>query len=256
VNLAPPFKHVLITGASGGIGGALAVAYAAPGVLLSLTGRDETRLAQIAQACRQRKAQVVSVGLDVADATALMAWVKARDDVQPVDLVIANAGMTSSIGPDGEGESWERIQSLMRVNLVGALATIHPLLERMAARGRGQIGLMSSLGAYVGMPISPAYNASKAAVKVYGAGIRGWLAPRGVGVTVICPGFVESAMSASYPGPRPFLLPADRAASLIRDGLARNKAMIAFPFPLALAMRFLALLPIDWGLALQRFFRY
>jgi short-subunit dehydrogenase len=126
----------------------------------------------------------------------------------------------------------------------------------MATRGYGQIALMSSLGAYVGMPISPAYNASKAALKVYGDGLRGWLAPQGVGVSVICPGFVESAMSDKYPGPRPFMLSAEHAAQIIRKGLADNRAVIAFPLPLAMTMRFLALLPTDWSLALQRLFKY
>ena len=249
-------SHVLITGASGAIGRALALAYAAPGVSLSLTGRDVARLEESAHLCRQRGAEVTSAPLDVTDSAALMRWIEAQDQRLPVDLAIANAGMTSSIGADGVAEPWPRIEQLFQVNLIGALASIHPLAERMARRGHGQIGLMSSLGAYVGMPISPAYNASKAAVMVYGAGLRGWLAPRGVGVSVICPGFVVSTMSDAYPGPKPFMLTAEDAARRIRVGLAGNRAVIAFPLPLALSMRFLALLPTDWSLALQRLFRF
>ena len=106
------------------------------------------------------------------------------------------------------------------------------------------------------MPISPAYNASKAAIKVYGEGLRGWLAPQGVGVTVVCPGFVKSEMSDAYPGPTPFLVTADKAAAIINRGLARNSARISFPFPLNLAMWFLALLPPTLSLALQKAFRF
>ena len=249
-------KHVLITGASGAIGRALAMAYAAPGVVLSLTGRDAARRAETALLCRQQGAEVFCARLDVTDTAALMGWIEAQDDRMPVDLAIANAGTTSTLGSDLTLEDWPRIEQVLRVNLIGALASVHPLAERMVLRGHGQIGLMSSLGAYVGMPISPAYNASKAAVMVYGAGLRGTLARHGVGVSVICPGFVESAMSDAYPGPTPFKLTADAAARRIRVGLARNRAVIAFPLPLALSMRFLALLPTDWSLTLQRWFRF
>ncbi len=251
-----PARHVLISGASGGIGAALAEVWAGPGVLLSLTGRDVERLAATARRCMAKGATVETACLDVTDRNALMAWVTARDQACPVDVAVANAGMTSSIGPDGRGEDWGRIEAVLEVNLLGALATLHPLVDAMAARGRGQLGLMSSLGAYAGMPISPVYNASKAAVKIYGEGLRGWLAPRGVGVTVICPGFVESAMSARYPGPTPFKLPAAQAARRIRAGLESNRAVVAFPWPLWLSMRLLGLLPTDWSLALQRWFRF
>lgn len=249
-------SHVLITGASGGIGLALALAYAAPGIVLSLAGRDPARLEQVAERCRARGASVQTIALDVRDREALMAWVRARDDLHPVDRVIANAGVASTQTPTGPGEGWAEIEAVMEVNLLGALATIHPLADRMAERGRGRIGLMSSLGAYAGMPISPAYNASKAALKIYGEGLRGWLAPRGVGVTVICPGFVDSAMSQRYPGPMPFKWSAEKAAARIREGLERNRAVVAFPWPLGLAMRLLGWLPTDWSLALQRLFRY
>ncbi|NTV96356.1 MAG: hypothetical protein HGA75_13235, partial [Thiobacillus sp.] len=94
------------------------------------------------------------------------------------------------------------------------------------------------------------------AVDLEGEGLRGLLAGRGIGVTVICPGFVATAMSDAYPCPRPFLVPAERAAAIIRAGLARNRARIAFPWPLALAMWFLALLPPSASLFLQRLFRF
>jgi len=256
MNQAVALRHVLITGASGAIGRALALAYAAPGCVLSLTARDATRLRETVDACRQRGAEVFSAELDVTDTATLMRWIEAQDQRLPVDLAIANAGMTSTMSSDDAAEPWPRVELLFQVNLIGAAASIHPLLTRMSQRGGGQIALMSSLGAYVGMPISPAYNASKAALKVYGAGLRGWLAPRGVRLSVICPGFVASAMSDAYPGPRPFLLSAEQAARIIRKGLAANRAVIAFPLPLALTMRFLALLPTDWSLALQRLFKY
>jgi short-subunit dehydrogenase len=256
--MSPPqaFCNILITGASAGIGAALAEAYAAPGVRLALVGRDAARLEEVAGRCRQLGAEAIPARMDVTDRAALAAWIAEWDRAHPLDLVIANAGVASTIAGEKTGESWEAIQRIFDTNLYGMLATVYPAMEAMRGRGRGQIAMMSSLGAYVGMPISPAYNGSKAAIKVYGEGLRGWLAPQGVGVTVICPGFVQSAMSDDYPGPRPFLVTAERAAAIIKRGLARNRARIAFPFPLALAMGFLALLPPGLSLALQRLFRF
>lgn len=253
---APIPRNILITGASGGIGRALALAYAEPGVTLALLGRNGARLDETASLCVGRGARVETGRIDVTDSQDLMDWVSAFDDRHPLDLVIANAGATSTIGPDGEPETWADLRRVFDTNLYGALATLHPVVERMRARGHGQIAVMSSLGAYVGMPISPAYSASKAALKVYGEALRGWLAPRGVGVTVICPGFVKSAMSDVFPGPRPFLVTPENAAGLIREGLRRNRARIAFPFPLHLAMWFLSILPPGWSLFLQRLFRF
>jgi NAD(P)-dependent dehydrogenase (short-subunit alcohol dehydrogenase family) len=106
------------------------------------------------------------------------------------------------------------------------------------------------------MPISAAYNASKAALKLYAEALRGRLAAHGVRVSAICPGFVVSPMSDAYPGPTPFRVDATRAAQLIRRGLRKNQACIEFPFTLALVMRALACLPVDWRLFLQRVFRF
>lgn len=248
--------NILITGASGGIGSALARAYAGVGVHLALIGRDEARLTATAKRCRERGAEVVAACLDVTEPETLSAWIDDHDRDHPLDLVIANAGVARTNSGGGDGESWADIRAVFDTNLRGALATVHPAMAGMRARGRGQIALMSSLGGYVGMPISPSYNASKAAIKVYGEGLRGWLAPQGVGVTVICPGFVASAMSDAWPGPRPFMVSADRAAAIIKQGLTRNPARIAFPFPLALAMWFLAAVPTGVSLALQKRFRF
>lgn len=251
-----PCKNILITGASAGLGSELAQAYAAPGVLLALIGRNAERLDAVASRCRDRGAEVVTNCIDVTELDRLSAWIADFDRTHPLDLVIANAGVTSTISGPHAAESWTDIHQVFNTNVYGVLATVYPAVEAMRTRGHGQIAMMSSLGAYVGMPLSPAYNGSKAAIKVYGEGLRGWLASQGVGVTVICPGFVKSTMSDNYPGPTPFLVPADKAAAIIKAGLARNPARIAFPFPLTLSMWLLALLPPAMSLALQKVFRF
>lgn len=250
------YRSILITGASGGLGAALAAAYARPGAWLALTGRNAERLAAVAERCRSLGADVTTAAIDVSDSEALGAWIRECDRRRPLELVIANAGATSTISPQKPAESWDDINRVFDTNVKGVLATVYPAMEAMRARGHGQLALVSSLGGYVGMPISPAYNASKAAIKVYGEGLRGWLAPQGVGVTVICPGFIQSAMSDAYPGPRPFLLGAEEAAAIIEQGLARNPARIAFPFPLTLAVWFLSVLPPALSLFLQKSFRF
>jgi short-subunit dehydrogenase len=113
----------------------------------------------------------------------------------------------------------------------------------MRRRGAGQIAIVSSLAAYFGLPITPIYCASKAAMKGYGEALRGWLAPQGIAVNVVMPGFVRTPMSERFPGPKPWLMSPERAATLIRCGLQRNRARIAFPRTLAFGMWCLSVLP-------------
>ncbi|MGC2855055.1 SDR family NAD(P)-dependent oxidoreductase [Novispirillum sp. DQ9] len=235
---------VVITGASGGIGAALARAYARPGRRLALTGRDAARLEAVAQACRAAGAEVVTAGLDVRDAAALAAFLAQVDAGGPLDLVIANAGVSSGVGQDGAGEDWASARRTLSINLDGTLNTVQPAVDLMRRRGhRGQIAVIGSLAAWRGLPSCPAYSASKAAIEAYGEGLRGMLRGDGISVCVISPGYVTSPMSERVAGHKPFLMDADRAAGIIRGGLARDRGRISFPLPLAVGTRLLTLLP-------------
>ncbi len=124
--------------------------------------------------------------------------------------------------------------------------TIYPLLDRMMSRGRGQIGIVASIAAFVPLPDSPSYCGSKAALLNYGVALRHLVRPRGVDVSVICPGYITTPMLQQETGWKPFEVSVERAAELIHRGLSRKRAVIAFPFPLALAARIGGLLP-DWA---------
>jgi short-subunit dehydrogenase len=233
-------RSILITGASSGIGAALARSYAAPGVRLALGGRNADRLATVAALCRSSGAEVATSHFDVTDGPAVTSFVVGADDERPLDLVIANAGMTG--GSDGI-EPIAEIERMMRVNFAGACAAAHAAIPQMCRRRRGQIALMSSLAALRGLPYSPSYCASKAAVKAYGESLRGLLRSDGVEVSVILPGFVDTPLSQHIDGPKPLMMTADHAARIIRRGLERNRARIAFPALLHLAARLAAALP-------------
>ncbi len=222
-------RHILITGASSGIGKALAIVYATPNVRLSLSGRNQGRLDDVARMCMHKGADVRADIVDVTNGMQMRDWIAACDESMPIDLVIANAGISAGTGGDAAGENPDQVRALFAVNLYGVLNTIDPVLPNMIARGTGQIAIMSSLAGYRGWPGAPAYCASKAAVKVYGEGLRGSFAKTGVGVSVICPGFVESAMTDANDFAMPFKMSAERAAETIKRGLEKNKGRIAFP---------------------------
>ncbi|MFA5123355.1 SDR family NAD(P)-dependent oxidoreductase [Zavarzinia sp.] len=242
----PPVPHprsILITGASRGIGAALAEVYAAPGVTLAITGRDAAALATRKAALEAKGARVLTASFDVTDAAAQAAFFAEADAAAPLDLVIANAGV---------GDTARNLKDLRRAtrhvlktNVDGAIETALLAVETMAPRGRGQIGLVASIASFQGLPGAAAYCASKAAVRVFGEGLRADVAKAGIGVTVICPGFVATDMTAKNDFPMPFIWPADKAARVIARGLSRNAARVAFPWPLVAAMKAINLAPQD-----------
>ena len=234
-------KSILITGASSGIGAALAVLYANPGVSLALCGQNQARLDQVAETCRALRAVVTTRTLDISDPFLAREWITQADSLHPLDLVIANAGV--SYGFSTEDNLASHLLETFAVNVNGVFNTIHPAIELMQKRGRGQIAIMSSLAGFHGLPSSPAYSTSKATIKAYGEALRGLYKSEGIEVNVICPGFVETAMTARNAFKMPFLMSAERAALIIRRGLEANKARIAFPLPMLAAIRLLQLLP-------------
>ncbi len=244
------FGSILITGGSSGIGRALAEHYAAPGVALTVTGRDAERLEEAAAYLGRKGAEVRSAQVSVTDREAMARLIAEAEADRPLDLVVANAGISAGTG--GGSEPPEQTRAITATNVEGVLNSVEPALPAMLARGGGQVCLIASLAAFRGFAGAPAYCASKAWVKVWGEGLRAHLAPTGVGVTVVCPGFVKSRMTAVNDFRMPLLWEAERAARRIAKGLARNEARIAFPWPLVTALRLMTALPPGLVDALQR----
>lgn len=236
-------KSILITGASSGIGEALALRYAAPGAFLALSGRNEERLLRVAERCRAKGADVDTAVLDVTDRGGMEDWIVETDSLRPLDLVIANAGISGGPGRAMGGESLSQARAIFDVNLTGVLNTLEPILPRLIKRRGGQVAIIASVAGYRGFPSAPAYSASKAAVRCYGEALRGNLKDTGVKINVVCPGFVRSRLTDTNDFPMPFIMDADRAAATIASGLALNRGRIAFPLPTALATWFMSVLP-------------
>jgi short-subunit dehydrogenase len=145
--------------------------------------------------------------------------------------------------PEGDIEPADAAYHLIETNVLGVLNTVQPLLPKMMVRGRGQIAIISSFAGLTPLPDAPSYSASKSAVINYGLSLRALLGPRGLRVSVICPGFVDTPMMRQESGPKPFKMTPEKAADAIYRGLDHNRALIVFPRLFGLMTRVGGLLP-------------
>lgn len=232
---------ILISGATSGIGRALAESYALPGVTLLLTGRNAARMDEAAAACKARGATVKTALVCVTERAALEKQLLDWDAETPIDLVIANAGISGGLGREGDGDKLFR--DIIAINLDGTFNTVNPLIPRMKARKSGQIVLMSSMAGWRGLPSAPAYSVSKNAVRAYAEALRPLLKKDGIRVNVICPGFIKTPLTDVNTYIMPFLMGVPQAVAKIRRGIARNAAVIAFPWQMRLFMMLMTALP-------------
>lgn len=229
--------NTLITGASSGIGEALAIECAKRGDTLFLCGRNAQRLEQVVRRCRALNASTYGTVLDVTDREAVEAWIQASDVIAPIDRVFANAG----IGTGEENE--ENVRRTFAVNVGGTLNVVLPAIELFRPRSTGQIIITASIAGYGPLKSCPSYSATKSCLKTWGLGLRGMLSSSGIKVSVVCPGFVRSRITDRNTCPMPFFMEADQAARTILNGVRRNVGLIAFPWQMRFATWLLSVLP-------------
>lgn len=234
-------KSVFITGASSGLGRALAIAYAEKGMTLFICGRNADGLDVTAAACRAQKAVVHPYIFDVNNALEATSAINDANRTKPIDLVIANAGVSG--GVLGTRENALSTQQILKTNIFGVVNTILPSIDIMRQNGGGQLAIISSISGYRGMSSCPAYSASKACVKAWGEGLRGFLKPARIAVSVICPGFIETPMTDKNQFKMPFIMRPEKAAAIIRRRLTRAPAIIAFPRIMAFGAWLVSILP-------------
>ena len=238
------WRHVLVTGASSGLGRALALACAGEGVLLHLGGRDAARLEAVAGACRAAGADARPQVVDVRDAAAMAAWIGGAGRL---DLVLANAGISAGTG--GAVEPAHVARSVFETNVTGVLNTALPALEAMAGQApgpdgwRGHVAVVASVAAFVAAPGAPAYCASKAAVQRWAEALDAGERRRGIRLHAVCPGYIRTPMTARNAFPMPFLMEPEAAARRALAGIAAGRTRIAYPLPLYLAARLAGGLP-------------
>lgn len=245
-------KHILLTGASSGIGRALALRYAREGARLTLLGRDAERLEAAEAQCRAQGARAVMTQcVDVQNRAAMAQAVSDALAQAPIDVLVANAGVTTGLSPGQILENPESARATLAINVGGVFNTVEPALLAMTQRRSGLIAVVGSMAGVRGLPFSPTYCASKAAVHFYAESLRGVVAKHGVDVSLIIPGFVNTPMSQRTKSWQPGLIEAADAAEIIWRGLERRQATIAFPRFMYYSLRFFTFLPprlVDWAM--------
>ena len=245
---APDDGVAWITGASTGIGHALALRLAGRGWRVAVTARRAELLHELA---RRGEGRITAFPSDVTDRPAMRATVAAIEaSLAPVALAVLNAGLYDEAEKEefDAAVAWRTVEA----NLGGAIACLDPVLASMRSRGRGQIALVASLAGYGGIPGSAAYGAAKAGIITLAEALRLTYATDRITVQVVNPGFVATAMTAGHDYPIPMVMSADTAAARIAAGLDRGGFEITFPRRLAWAVKAAGLLPYALWLPLMR----
>jgi short-subunit dehydrogenase len=235
-------RTILVTGASSGIGRALAVEYARGGSRLALAARRADELEATAAEVRAAGGEAVCIPADLTDVDVAAEVVRrAERDLGSLEMVVANAGRGDT--KHGARLTWNDVGPVIDLNVRAAMATLVAAIPIMIAQQRGQLVGVSSLAGVRGLPTSAAYSASKAAMSAFLESLRIDLRAAGIRVTDVQPGFVLTPLNADASHPTPFRWPVEKAVRHIARRLESGPAMIAFPWQLVVATRFARLLP-------------
>jgi len=230
-------KTVFLTGASSGIGEALAIALAKKGVILGLLARREELLAELAAKCEAEGGVARVFPCDVVDADAVSAAAtKFREEFGHIDIMVANAG-TGGNDPATRAYEPASVKKLVDVNLLGAVNAVHAVIHQMIEHGSGQLVAISSLAGVRGLPKSAAYSASKAGMTAFFESVRLDNIKHNIDVTIIHPGFIRTPLTAGRANTMPFLMELDDAIPHFVSAIEKKKKFAAFPWPLAMIVR-------------------
>jgi short-subunit dehydrogenase len=236
-------KVIFITGASSGIGAGLALAFAVKGANLGLLARRTDLLNELKLQCEARGGTARVFPCDVTDETAVAsAACSLETEFGRIDVLIANAGIGGN-DPETRALSPSAIRKVFEVNLMGAVNAVHSVIPGMLKRNSGQLVAVSSLAGFRGLPKSAAYSSSKAAMTAFFESVRLDLIGTGVGVTVIQPGFIKTALTSGRAAKMPFLMELEDAIPLFINAIEKKKRFAAFPWQLATIVRAGRLMP-------------
>jgi short-subunit dehydrogenase len=247
-------RVAVITGASRGIGRQLALRLAGRGMRLGLIARNAERLETLRQEILAVGADAKIFALDVTDSTGVSAAVQATEQAfGPVDLLVANAGVSQSFGV--KNYDVKLATKVLDTNVKGTINAVAAVLPSMRTRNRGHIVGISSLASYQPLAGHGAYSSSKVAMNYLLSALRMELLRTGIAVTTICPGYIRTDMTAQQRFKMPFLMDVDPAVDHIMRAIDGKKTVYNFPWPMALLVRTVGLLPLTWYERLGRLFR-
>jgi NAD(P)-dependent dehydrogenase (short-subunit alcohol dehydrogenase family) len=230
-------KVVFLTGASSGIGEALAIDLSKQGAILGLLARREELLRDLTDKCKATDAQARYFACDITDEIAVRnAAETLRAEFGKIDVLIANAGIggASKLAENLTSADFRRV---IETNLIGAVNSVSAVLPQMIERGSGHLVAVSSLAGFRGLPKSAAYSASKAGMTAYFESVRLDVQNRGVAVTIIQPGFIKTPLTSGRANKMPFLMELDDAIPLFLRAVEKKKKFAAFPWQLATIVR-------------------
>ena len=236
-------KVVFLTGASSGIGEGLALALAQAGAILGLVARRQEQLEELAKLCKAKGCQTAIFPVSVTDAVALQAAADAmRHEFGHIDVMIANAGIGGN-DPETRAYQPDAVKNVIETNLMGAVNAIHAVVPQMLERESGHLVAISSLAGIRGLPKSAAYSASKAGMTMFFESVRLDMLGKGIDVTIIQPGFIETPLTAGRTNKMPYVMKLDDAIPYFISAIERKKKFAAFPWQLATIVRLGKIMP-------------
>lgn len=232
-------KNILITGASSGLGKAIALNYANNDTNLYLIGRNIEKLEEVKKICEEKNSNVLIKSIDVRNKEEMKKYLESINI--NFDIIFANAGISG--GTAGGFENDDGVYAILETNIFGVINTINPIIPKMIQQNKGRIVIISSMASFRGLPTAPAYSASKSCIKTYGEALNNYLKNYNIDVNVVCPGFIKTPLTDKNNFPMPFMLNVETAVKKINKGLVKNRKFIIFPKFLYYIIKIIDMLP-------------